>query len=184
MIFVILLVIIVGCVFMYRFTSKIQKQKREQMNSRGAKTFISTIHVEGLPISPKVPCDVIQFEDHVQIESGDNKFRIPLENMQAAAVKTERELIEKSKSVVGRALIGTLIVPGLGTIVGGMSGIGNKKTKGAASTYLILNYLNAQGELAAVTFMNNQLDMGKSYKFCEDINAVVRAQNGQEAIQL
>ncbi|UPK45909.1 hypothetical protein [Paenibacillus pabuli] len=183
MIFVILLVIIVGCVFMYRFTSKLQKQKQEQMSERGAITFISANHVEGLPVSSNAPCDIIQFEDQIRIESGTNKFQIPLENMRAAVTKTERELIEKSKSVVGRAVIGTLLVPGLGTIVGGMSGIGKKQSKGAANTYIILNYINAQGDLSAATFLNNT-NMAKVHKFCQDINNAIQVHTGQEAIQL
>ncbi|MBY9087310.1 hypothetical protein KIH86_24300, partial [Paenibacillus sp. HN-1] len=85
---------------------------------------------------------------------GTQKFEIPLERMRAAVAITEQELIEKSKSVVGRALIGTIIVPGLGTIVGGMSGIGTKKKDGKKNHYLILNFIDSKGELAAVTFQD------------------------------
>ena len=41
----------------------------------------------------------------------------------------KKRIEEKGKSVVGRALVGTLIAGPLGTIVGGMSGLGTKKKK-------------------------------------------------------
>lgn len=82
--------------------------------------------MEGLGIG-SVECKIFRFSDRVLIDSGRQRFEIYLAQFRAAEVKSEQELIDKSKSVVGRAMIGTLIVPGLGTIVGGMSGIGNKR---------------------------------------------------------
>jgi len=43
---------------------------------------------------------------------------------------TETEIIEKNKSVVGRAIVGTILPFGaLGTVVGAVSGIGTKQKK-------------------------------------------------------
>lgn len=41
---------------------------------------------------------------------------------------SEREILEKSKSVIGRAAIGSLFGP-LGSIIGGISGTGKKQIK-------------------------------------------------------
>lgn len=37
------------------------------------------------------------------------------------------EMIQKQKSVIGRALVGGMLFGGVGAVVGGMSGIGNKE---------------------------------------------------------
>lgn len=39
----------------------------------------------------------------------------------------EREIIDKDKSVIGRAVVGGLILGPVGAVVGGMSGLGTKK---------------------------------------------------------
>lgn len=40
---------------------------------------------------------------------------------------TDKEIIEKDKSVVGRAAVGTLLAGPLGAVIGGISGAGSKK---------------------------------------------------------
>ena len=54
---------------------------------------------------------------------------------------TETEIIEKNKSVVGRAAIGALFGPAA-AVIGGMSGIGTKKDCNNRH-YLIIKYTNA-----------------------------------------
>jgi len=60
------------------------------------------------------------------------------------AMLTEKDIIEKSKSVAGRALVGGVFLGPLGAIIGGMSGIGNK-SKNSVTTYIVINY-NSNGE--------------------------------------
>lgn len=62
------------------------------------------------------------------------------------AMLTEKDIIEKSKSVAGRALVGGVFLGSLGAIIGGMSGIGNK-SKNSVTTYIVINY-NSNGEKA------------------------------------
>lgn len=40
---------------------------------------------------------------------------------------SEKEIVEKSKSVVGRAVVGGVLLGPLGAVVGGVSGVGDKK---------------------------------------------------------
>ena len=51
----------------------------------------------------------------------------------------EEEIIEKNKSVIGRAVVGDLLLGPLGAVVGGMSGIGTKQKK-KSRLYFIINY--------------------------------------------
>ncbi|WP_443112611.1 hypothetical protein [Clostridium sp. 'White wine YQ'] len=76
---------------------------------------------------------------------------IKIEQLIAANVVTEEEIIEKSKSTVGRALVGGVILGPLGAIVGGMSGIGNK-VKSNTKYYMVINYNSLEGETKVLSF--------------------------------
>ena len=178
--FLLLIAIAGGAIVMGIKRSKALKKEAADL---GAKDFLLATYVDGLGIAPNTYCKLYLLDDKIQINANQQKFEIKLEKIRAAVVKDERELIEKGKSVVGRAVIGTLLVPGLGTIVGGMSGIGTKKKKGTLNHFLILNYTDSKGELAAVTFLNN-INLIQMNNFCHKINKTVNQSFQGEAIQL
>jgi Domain of unknown function (DUF4352) len=51
---------------------------------------------------------------------------------------SQSDLLRQDKSVIGRAVVGSLLMGPLGTIVGGMSGIGTKSA--AVNSFLVINY--------------------------------------------
>lgn len=73
--------------------------------------------------------------------------KLNYEQIVAAEVITENEIIESGKSTVGRALVGGVLLGPLGAIVGGMSGIGNK-TKSSKHYFLVVNYKSSNSEEA------------------------------------
>lgn len=148
----------------------------------GAIEGIHVKHVEGLGLSVGASCEVFRFDDRLLIDANSHKFEINYSKLRAAVVKSEQELLEKGKSVVGRAVIGTLLVPGLGTIVGGMSGIGSKKKKGKTSHFMIINYIGSNGDMAAVTFQDDFKFVLN--KFCSDVNTSLAQTSTGEVIQL
>ena len=64
---------------------------------------------------------------------------------------SDKEIVEKNKSTVGRAAIGGLILGPLGAIVGGISGIGSNKSN-KVNYYTVINY-ESQGEIKVLSFM-------------------------------
>jgi hypothetical protein len=182
LVLLILVAIIFGIIFMLKKTLQMQKQRNQKAIDMGAKDVMIASHIEGLGIASNTFCEIFRFDDKILIDANPHKFEISLEKVRAVVVKDERELIEQGKSVVGRAIIGTLLVPGLGTIVGGMSGIGTKTKKGILNHFLIINYTDSQGELAAVTFLNN-INLIKMNQFCADLNKSIN-QKYQEVVQL
>ena len=64
---------------------------------------------------------------------------------------SEKDIIEKQKSVVGRAVVGELLLGPLGAIVGGMSGIGDK-SKSETHYYLVINYISKDNTTEALSF--------------------------------
>ncbi|BBI32502.1 hypothetical protein [Cohnella abietis] len=168
---IILFLFFVLIIFMIRSGVKNRKAVKAKAAQLGAKDYFTCLHHEGLVgLRQGTLCTVYRCDDKILIDAGETrKYEIQNDKLQVAVVKNEQELIEKGKSVVGRAVIGTLLVPGLGTIIGGMSGIGTKQKKGTPNHYLILNYVGSTGELQAVTFKNN-LNIFKMQKFCNDLN--------------
>lgn len=76
------------------------------------------------------------------IASADRK-EYPLDQISEIELKREVEADitnEKEKSVVGRAVVGGLLLGPVGAIVGGMSGIGTKTqvTKGKTTLYMVI----------------------------------------------
>ena len=84
----------------------------------------------------------------------------------------EYETIEKDKSVIGRAVVGGLLLGPVGAIVGGMSGIGAKK-----ETKVIQNanediYLDIIAEKQHFLFKVSKLNNDLAYKFYKRIQEV------------
>ena len=77
------------------------------------------------------------------IKISDKYFQplLDIHNSQLISLKktTRSELSQMDKSVIGRSVVGGLILGPLGAIVGGMSGIGTKK-KVKDVSYLVINF--------------------------------------------
>lgn len=92
---------------------------------------------------------------------------------------TEKEIVEKSKSVLGRAAVGGLLLGGLGATIGAVSGVGTKsETKN--HLYLVINYVpHGGGDIAAISFESVGATLGLD-KFTAELKAkcgIAPAQN-------
>lgn len=79
------------------------------------------------------------------------EVHLGLDQITGVNVISEKDVIEKSKSVTGRAVVGGVLLGPLGAIVGGMSGVGNK-TKSNTKYYMIINYKSQSEELKVLSF--------------------------------
>lgn len=77
--------------------------------------------------------------------------RPKFEQITGIDVVSEKEIVEKSKNTVGRAMIGGMLLGHLGAIIGGMSGIGSKKSS-ETTFYMIINYRSQSGEIKVLSF--------------------------------
>lgn len=66
-------------------------------------------------------------------------------------VISEEEIIKKSKSSVGRAIAGGVLLGPLGAIVGGISGVGDK-SKSQSKFYMVVNYYSRNEEVRVLSF--------------------------------
>ncbi len=94
----------------------------------------------------------------------DNLFKIPLENVIDTLLTTEKEVVEKNKSVVGRGVVGGLVFGPAGLLLGGLSGIG-KKNKVEKSKIYIVSYVGSDKEVKNITFGMNKMMVGVTEKF-------------------
>ncbi|HPZ03838.1 MAG TPA: zinc ribbon domain-containing protein [Bacteroidales bacterium] len=92
-----------------------------------------------LSVIPSGKVTVLLHTHGIELMSGLNFY--PIHNSQIISLKTvsQEELVKTDKSVIGRAVVGGLILGPLGAIVGGMSGIGSKE-KFINKQYFIINF--------------------------------------------
>ncbi len=82
---------------------------------------------------------------------------LSIHNSQIISLKqtSQGELSKIDKSVIGRAVVGGLILGPLGAIVGGMSGIGNKE-KFINKHYLVINYWDVRTKSAQTLLISSK----------------------------
>lgn len=103
-------------------------------------------------ISSNVAVRAILKNDSIFIyKKHDESVNVTLkyEKITAAKVTSTKEIIQKSKSVAGRAMLGGLFLGPAGAAIGGMSGIGNKQNI-QVHNYILINYKDNNGEINAI----------------------------------
>lgn len=158
-------IVIVGILLFARSTGRLKRRFKDLK----ADSFLLAAHADGLPIPNNTMSYIFPCPDKLVIESKKGKFEIPNERITNYAKLTEQQIKQSDKSVIGRAVVGGVLLGGLGAIVGGMSGIG-AKTKTKTHGYFVINYTNKAGEITAVSFESNaNIDYFVS-KFSETLN--------------
>ena len=105
--------------------------------------------------------DVALYDDYLTIKVAFGKQEATLKYSQITDVfyGLETEIVEKSKSVIGRAVAGGLIFGGIGAVVGGISGTGTKAKK-ERHFYFVISYTSSAGEDKFIQFEDVRLYKG------------------------
>lgn len=114
--------------------------------------------------------DVALYKDHLEVTSlQKKKLLLNYDQITDVFYGYETELIKKSKSVIGRALVGGVIFGGLGAVVGAVSGTG-EKTEKKMHLYLIISYTDSDGNDNFMQFEDTRHYKGKKiYKKLKDL---------------
>ena len=131
-------------------------------------------HYEGLGIRDGASC-IVKLTNY-ELQLCDIKSRpilkISLKDISNVAIISDKEIIEKDKSVIGRGVVGSVLFGGAGLILGGLSGL-QKKQVVQNIDYLIINY-KSNGEDKVVNVYANEgvLDKGfmKGLNYAIDIS--------------
>lgn len=107
-------------------------------------------------------CEVSLYDDRLEISAPFVKQEVRLKYDQVRDVfhGAKTELTEKNKSVIGRAVVGGVLLGPLGAIVGAVSGTG-KKLKQDSKLYFIISYANSNGEDKILQFEDTRKYKGK-----------------------
>lgn len=94
----------------------------------------------------------------------DNLFKVPLENIVETILISQKEIVEKSKSAIGRGVVGGLLFGPAGMLLGGLSGVGTK-TKAEYTKVYIVSYVGADGEVKNITFGMTKMMISATERF-------------------
>ncbi len=91
----------------------------------------------------------------LQVTNGFYFECLKIHNSQIINLKqtSKEELVKTNKSVIGRAVVGGLILGPLGAVIGGMSGIGNKE-KFKNKHYFAINYWDIETKAAQTILLS------------------------------
>jgi len=106
-------------------------------------------HRAGLPQVPEnAMVDVLLGRDALLIQHKGQTLALNASRIRAATFMTKTDLQRAGKSVIGRGVVGGVLLGPLGAIVGAASGVGDKKKAG---NYLVVNY-EMNGEIQVIIF--------------------------------
>ncbi len=122
----------------------------KQVPNWGNDAVLKGIYYHFENLVKKIPEGTVRVYIHthgLEIEGGFEFYRIHNSQIISLEKTTESELIKMDKSVIGRAVVGGLILGPLGAIIGGISGIGTKE-KISEKNYLIINFWDLETKAA------------------------------------
>lgn len=116
-------------------------------------------------ITKNTPIRITLLEDELVIKQRFFKketVHLKYSKITNVGIVNEKDIQEKDKSVLGRAVAGGLVLGPLGAVIGGVSGIG-KKEKKKTKIYYIINYKSSDdGEIKALSFsLSGAMNIGK-----------------------
>lgn len=131
---IVLMVLIFGTPLFIKF-----KRSREAKKF-GAKLYTAAIHLHGVPgLEQKQVVKLFFADDKLIMKSKRKTIDLSYEKLTAIKSVKQTDLLQMDKSVIGRGVVGGLLLGPIGAIIGGMSAVGGKKN--ARGELLIINYL-------------------------------------------
>ena len=113
-------------------------------------------------ISEGLMVEVALYDDHLELKApfmGGQPITLNYSQITDVYYGIEDEIVEKNKSVIGRAVVGGVLFGGVGAIVGAASGTG-KKEKKVRRFLFVVSYTSLTGEDAFLQFEDTRLYKG------------------------
>lgn len=142
--------------------NKKQQEHMKKAQSKKNKVHAQLFHLEGLPnvkegekISLELnPKDNKLYMGKVLIlNKKEDATVLDMDKVEYVESTTVAEIKEKNKSVIGRAVVGSLLGP-VGAVIGGISGVGSKKKENNRNI-LIIGY-KSNGKERQISFIDDK----------------------------
>jgi hypothetical protein len=107
------------------------------------------MHLEGLPLAQETPCSLTLNPEELVMTSGNSEFRLSISQIDVVDFKTDIEIAHITQSSLAKGVAGGLMFGPVGAIIGSRP---TSKEKRTVTGYMIINYINANGDLAPLLF--------------------------------
>jgi|SRR5690606_1242986 len=126
----------------------------------GANKSLTATHMHGIDfLDSQSKVSLFFTDEKLVIESGGKSIVLKYEQITAIEPIRHSDLITKDKSVIGRGVVGGVLLGPIGALVGGMSGIGKKKQYG---DFLFINYQSSiNDEIKVLIFNTNKFNKAR-----------------------
>jgi len=131
---------------------KAKRERQQLLDARGILETSNAHHLEGLPIAEKTYCQLNLHDDWLVIDGGGVNFSLAIHQITAIEVKTDVEIANIVHSSAAKGIVGGLLFGSIGLVVGSRA---TNKEKRTLHYYLIINYINSSGEIAAMLFADD-----------------------------
>lgn len=158
---------------------KLAGNKRKQMKENNITAQSAIYHVEGLPLAEKSLCQVSVSHNGLIIGNGGVEYNISVDQLVAAEVKTDTEIANIVHSSAVKGIAGGLLFGPIGLVVGSRA---TNKAKRSHTYYLVINYVNSEGELAPLLFTSENSPL-PVMKIVNKLTPLIR-ENPKKVIQL
>jgi len=130
-------------IFLFIRYFKIQKRK-------GIVKLMPFKHIEGMnQLAKGIDINISFHENNVIIDN----IIYRISSIDKLKISSSKQLVNKEKSVIGRAIVGGVLTGGIGAIVGGMSGINDGSKETRLMHYLTMTFKD--GSSAIFSFKND-----------------------------
>ncbi len=118
--------------------------------------------IPGMPTGCMV--EVALYDDRLEVVNFNskekNKATLSIGQINDVAFGTEKELVAKPKSPIGRAVVGGVLLGPIGAVVGGMSGMKDGQ-KPVYTTLLTIGYVGKNGDQKVLMFEDTRKHHGR-----------------------
>ena len=137
-IFVMLAIIIVGCIWYLASAAK-QAEEEQKEKDEAAGIFARAIvdHTAGLPLADGTKCIIVAYEDHFNITAIGAEFDLAKHKVVNIEIRTETEIHKSYVSSAGGAVGGAILFGAVGALIGGRV---QQKIDTIEHKYLIITY--------------------------------------------
>lgn len=136
---------------------------------------INFCSVENTPIYDPInfAISVTLLDDKIEFKQrlGSKQVYLRYSQITKVGIVNGNELIEKDKSVLGRSIVGGLLLGPLGAVVGAIDGAGTKKKVILNKKYIVFNYISSNNEEKSLPVEIVGATLGLS-KFLKKLNEV------------